>query len=608
MPGIIGIISKSSQSRNEERLRLMMGCMMHEPFYNSGTYINKKLGLYVGWICHKNSFADCMPIYNEKKDLALIFSGENFPEMDLTGRLKERGHVFDRSKANYIIHLYEEEGEDFISSLNGWFNGVLIDCQKEVAVIFNDRYGMQRIYYHENKDEFLFSSEAKSLLKICPQLRTLDLKGLGELFGCGCVLENRTLFPGISLLPGAALWAFRNGTCVSKSHYFQPQIWENQEILEKEAFYSRLKQAFLDILPRYLGSNERIGMSLTGGLDSRIIMAGTQKPAGSLPCYTFDGMYRQSFDANIAGKVARLCHQPHQVLQLGGEFLSDFQKYAEKCIYISDGCLDACGSYELYLNKFARNIAPIRITGDYGGEVLRGLKPPKAVVPYERLFSPDFVNHIRNALKLNAGMRQAQRLSLNLFKNAPWYGRGRLAIEQSQLTLRTPYMDNGLVALMYQAPRHLIGSDGFSLRLIADCNPALLNIATDRGVGRLSKGSSIILRIYREFLFKTEYCYNHGMPNWLAEADYIFAPLHIERLFLGRHKFHHFRIWFRNELSDYIRDILLDKRASSRAYLNPKFLEKAVLNHIKGIGNYTNEINKALTVELIQRLLIENET
>ena len=95
------------------------------------------------------------------------------------------------------------------------------------------------------------------------------------------------------------------------------------------------------------------------------------------------------------------------------------------------------------------------------------------------------------------------------------------------------------------------------------------------------------------------------MPQWLAKLDRLMTPLHIERLFLGRQKFTHFRVWYRNELSNYLKDILLDSRTLSRPYLNGRHVEEAVLAHTSRRGNYTSEIHKLLSSELIQRELIE---
>ena len=84
-------------------------------------------------------------------------------------------------------------------------------------------------------------------------------------------------------------------------------------------------------------SSQKIGISLTGGLDTRVILANMQLAEGKYPCYTFGGMYRDCYDVKVARKVAEACHQTHQTLYLDNKFLSDFSKYAEKTVYISDG-------------------------------------------------------------------------------------------------------------------------------------------------------------------------------------------------------------------------------------------------------------------------------
>ena len=104
---------------------------------------------------------------------------------------------------------------------------------------------------------------------------------------------------------------------------------------------------------------------------------------------------------------------------------------------------------------------------------------------------------------------------------------------------------------------------------------------------------------------KAEYAYDYGMPQRLAGLDHLLAPLHLERLFLGRHKFYHFRVWYRDQLSQYLKEILLDLRARNRPYLQGQVLVGMVDAHTKGWQNWTKEIHRALSLELLQRQLIE---
>src|SRR6266542_6476719 len=210
MAGIAGIIEFGGPEENDG-LDAMVQCMMHEAFYASGKYSNKSLKLSAGWVAHAGTFADCMPIWNETHDICLIFCGENYDDPAVPAGLKARGHSFNPGDASYLVHFYEEIGIKFLEKLNGWFCGLLIDLKQQKAVLFNDRYGLGRIYFHENEREFFFSSEAKSLLKVLPNLRRLDFKGLGEFLSCGAVLQNRTLFPEIYLMPVGSAWTFSPG-------------------------------------------------------------------------------------------------------------------------------------------------------------------------------------------------------------------------------------------------------------------------------------------------------------------------------------------------------------------------------------------------------------
>jgi len=111
---------------------------------------------------------------------------------------------------------------------------------------------------------------------------------------------------------------------------------------------------------------------------------------------------------------------------------------------------------------------------------------------------------------------------------------------------------------------------------------------------------------YLEFLFKAEYASDMGMPQWLAKVDHAIAPIRFEHFFLGRHKPFHFRVWYRDALANYVREMLLDSRCLSRPYIERKRVEDAVEGHLKGTQNYTTELHKLLTLELLHRVFIDS--
>jgi asparagine synthase (glutamine-hydrolysing) len=223
------------------------------------------------------------------------------------------------------------------------------------------------------------------------------------------------------------------------------------------------------------------------------------------------------------------------------------------------------------------------------------------------MFAPEFAWRLPGAAAVYAELAVGNRLSFIAFKQVPWHHYARLAVEQSQLTLRSPFLDNDLVALAFQAPAGVTNSPGPALRLIAEGNPRLGRIPTDRGL--IYPADRMANRVHRsvsEFLARAEYAYDYGMPHWLARLDHHLALFQFEKLFLGRQKFCHFRSWYRRRLADYVKQVLLDPRARSRDYLNGTFLEQMVSRHTRGIGNYTVEIHKLLSLELLQRTLLES--
>ena len=312
----------------------------------------------------------------------------------------------------------------------------------------------------------------------------------------------------------------------------------------------------------------------------------------------------------MARQVAGICGQPHQLIPVGDEFLQSYARYAERSIYLSDGTVDVSRSPDLFVSERAREISPVRIAGTYGSEVLRRVRSYKFGEPARNLFQPEFVASVRDADSPYKELLRSHPVSFAVFRPAPQHGVD--ALEHTQFSVRSPYLDNEMVKIAYRAPKSdSSASDVFAnhqicLRLIEDGNPALARIRTDRGLaGPTGRLSSAAARVYQEFTFKAEYAYDYGMPQWLAGVDHALASLHLERLFLGRHKFYHFRVWYRDALAPFVKEILLDPHTLSRPYLNRSGMERMVGEHLKGNGNYTSEITKALSLEFIHRLFFD---
>jgi asparagine synthase (glutamine-hydrolysing) len=596
MPGILGFFTTDPRRREaDERLSTMLDSMLHEPFYSHGVHRVPEMGLHVGWVAHKGSYADCNPIVSATSDLAMVFAGEHFTHAAPGAGPRGREH------ATELLSLYERKGDDFLLDLNGWFGGVVIDRPRKRALLFNDRFGMHRIFYAETSDALVFASEAKAVLAVAPHCRQLNPAALGQFLTFGSVFSETSLFSGMGILPAGSSWQLTQAG-MSKKKYFDIATWEQQPQQSAESFYEALKDTLSRIMPAYYRANTGTAVSLTGGLDTRIIAAGRPHDATS-PSYTYSGVYRDCYDVLAAAQVAAATNQPHELIVLESDFFRDFAKYAEETVWFTDGYQDVCGAHELYYSRRAREISPVRLTGNYGSEVLRSHSTFKGSVPSSDVFSGELLPYCHAAMEAAAAIKAGNEVTFSALHEVPYHLYGKLALANTQLHVRSPYMDNALVSLVYSAPPEVRKTRDFSLRLIRDMNPALAGIETDMGYS--TEGSQLLAqprRFYRYLTFKAEWYYNLGMTPQLSRVEGLFRLF--EPVFLGAHKIDHFRLWFRDHLRDYTREMLSSTRSITSQYVAPHVVDRLV-NGGRLTGADVSTINRLITLAIIHGRLLD---
>lgn len=599
MPKLSGIVNPIERLSGESLIGSLGWDLGGGALSASGEFEDPVSGVKVGWAKKRNVHGEHLSVFENKVSF-LVICGDHF--------LEGADIVEPRpSELGACLATLEDFERKLLRKLNGSFAGVLVDRGNCRIVLFNDRYGLFRIYWHRERNAFYFASEAKDLLRLCPETRRLDQGGLAEHLSCGCALEGRSQFHGVFLLPPASLWIFGADGSLKEECYFNPKDWEEQEPLLSPEYFDRLASVLSNVVPRYTGSGERRAVSVTGGMDSRLVMAWSNCRPGELPCYTFGGGFRDSFDVQIGRRVAEASCQSHSVLSVDGDFLGSFLPLAVETIQLSDGAMDVSGAVELYVNRIARNIAPVRITGNYGSEILRRLVAfkPGAISPV--CFSPELVQGGEAARVAYSDLLNRHPLSFIAFCQVPWFHHARFSIESSEVTPRSPFLDNELVALAYRSSLRKKELPQFLMRLVSAGNPKLSAFPGDRGNSVLRPNIFTKARsVWQEFTFKAEYAFDYGMPQWLARLSGLVPGTKLERFFLGRHKFYHFRLWYRDQLAAPLKEVLLDPKTLSRPFFKRKGLERIVNDHTRGIRNWTLELHQALSLELTIRYLLEN--
>lgn len=569
------------------------------PALAAGTWGCDALGLHAGWVALPGSTAARQAAQASEELMqgdaspapATLLAGECFGT---------RGPLSPPALAA-LARQHASSPADFVLGLNGLFSGLQLDPARNEVRLFNDRYGAERVYVHETPDTLYFASEAKALLAVLPACRQLDPAGLADFLAMGSVQGNRTLFRGITLLPGGSLWRIGPQMRMRKERYFDPAAWSGAEPLPAAEFGQAFDAVMSARVPACFGEDEPIGMSLTGGLDTRMIMAVLPQRAKAPVCYTYASMGRETLDVSIARAISRELGLQHHVLSLDPQFLADFHRHLDHTVRATDGCAGAMGAHELMLSAQARSIAPIRLTGNFGSEVLRGMSTRKRFVLPDGLIEPGMAALLHSARQAVQDAAPARHpVSRAAFEEIPWHLFGPMAAARSRLSFRTPYLDNELVALAHRAPVELQRSAGPALGFIARHHPGLARRPTDRAQCLPTGPLHPLQRAWAELTCKLDYFHTDGLPPRLRAFAPALRALRGSPL-LGQHKFLNYREWFAGPLAGLLRDSLLTPSSDTLGLWQPAALRQMVEDHISGRQSFTREIHLALTLESIQR-------
>ena len=170
MCGIFGQINFNNKDVKKKDLISMSEKMIHRGPDDIGIHLDKNIGIGMRRLSIIDLDGGHQPISNETDDIYLVLNGEIYNYKELRLELEELGHVFKtNTDVESIIHLYEEYGLSCISKVNGMFSFALYDKRKEIIWIARDRLGIKPLYFFQDSDTFLFSSDLVALNKITKQ-------------------------------------------------------------------------------------------------------------------------------------------------------------------------------------------------------------------------------------------------------------------------------------------------------------------------------------------------------------------------------------------------------------------------------------------------------
>ncbi len=562
------------------------------------------------------------PMANEDESVWVVFNGEIYNYRQLRQRLEGAGHKFRTAgDTETIVHLYEDEGPRCLQSLDGMFALAIWDPRSRQLLLARDRLGQKPLVYREEPGRLLFASELKSLLQVPDAARELDPQALDEYLTYQYVPHPRTIIRGIAKLPPAHYAIYRDGR-LTLHRYWQPDanIEENRPAGE---YADQLRELLTSSVEKRLESEVPLGAFLSGGVDSTIVV-GLMKRLGADPPRTFSiGFPVPEYDET---RYARLVSERLGTVHEEFRVEPDAVGILEKLVWHYDEPFaDSSAVPTWYVSELTRRHVTVALTGDGGDELFAGYPRYRAVWLagwFDRLPGPmRRILAARLWQKLPTSSRQKSRVrQLKRFLEALAYSPQRR------------YLD--WISIFNEQRRAELYTDQFLNRL-PDADPLeFLSAAFSRSAGRDRVTSTsltdLVTYLPCDLMTKVDTAsMAHGLECRQPFLDHrvvelaMRMPLRLKfrrgrgkrilmetfsdllpRAIRRRQKMG-FGVpldwWFRNELRDFARDVLLDSKTLGRGLFHPEAVARLLDDHQSGRFDHSYRLWSLLVLELWQR-------
>lgn len=348
----------------------MCDSIVHRGPDDEGYYMNGPIGLGHRRLSIIDLDSGRQPIANEDQTIWIVFNGEIYNYVELREFLIGRGHTFTTaSDTEVIIHLYEEQGEEFLTSLRGMFAFAIWDERKQVLLLARDRLGKKPLFYSIIPGKkLLFGSEIKAILQDPDVKRDLNVEALDAYLSLLYVPAPMTMFQGIQKLPaGHLLTCSREKVTIREfwDLHYEPAISSREEDLVEA-----LEAVFRESVRIRLRSDVPIGAFLSGGVDSSSVVA-VMAELLDRPVVTCAVGFQEEEHNELpyAREVAdrfRCTHHEHLIQPNVEDLVPRLVTYFDEPF----GDSSAVPTY--YVSQIARQYVTVALSGDGGDEIFAG--------------------------------------------------------------------------------------------------------------------------------------------------------------------------------------------------------------------------------------------
>jgi asparagine synthase (glutamine-hydrolysing) len=302
--GIAGMIDLDGRADPAKALEKMLDSLRHRGPDDVGAYSAQGIALGMRRLAIVDPTGGEQPFYSENRRIVAVVNGEIYNHLELRGRLAAKGHTFSGgSDAEVVVHLYEEYGEHFPEHLRGMFAVALWDAGARRLLLARDPVGIKPLLWRRTRHGFAFASELRSLLHVgdAPQL---NLEAVDRYLLYRTAVGEQTIIEGIRrVLPGHILAVDAAGRMRVRN--YAPRT-SGRAPMEVEDPVDELDRRLGDAVRSHLQGDQPIGVLLSGGIDSGLVLHYAAQEIEDLHAYTagFTGFGDEGEEFDVTAATA----------------------------------------------------------------------------------------------------------------------------------------------------------------------------------------------------------------------------------------------------------------------------------------------------------------
>lgn len=306
MCGICGHYNfKNGKPVDQTIIRKMTQMMVHRGPDDEGYYFSGSLGLGFRRLSIIDLEGGHQPMSDQEQSIWIVFNGEIYNFRELKTELESYGRVFQtRCDTEVIIHGYKQWGDEVFNHLNGMFGVAIWDERKKRLILARDAMGIKLVYYKEEEGTVDFGSEIRPILAAMEGKPEIDPVSLNLFLRYRYTPSPLTLYKGIrKLAPGTMITFESCGSQIKRWYQFKPVPFSPPPSVEEAR--EELLQIYKHAVERHLLSDVPLGLLLSGGIDSGLLLGLMHLYGDSWPTYTVG--YGESFkddELNDAAETA----------------------------------------------------------------------------------------------------------------------------------------------------------------------------------------------------------------------------------------------------------------------------------------------------------------